>query len=263
MKWTLTIALLLTGMTLFAQPVYEHTYSQSANIAFLDKLGEVYYTMDVTSKKCLIYDMNHSLLKSIALPIPEGYYLADIQYLSENLFNLDDLIELVYIYSMYVPTDFSYYYTFETRLINENGIDLLSLPEGSGFTSVIETPASGKKFLVYAYDYSVVPYRTTTNVYSLPETGTESVARSLNTFEGQAWPNPASQQVNIPVTLPEGAYSGSLEILDINGRRVLSYPVTKTTGTVVLPTSQLHSGTYLYQINTLEGVTKANKIIIR
>lgn len=263
MKRTLTITLLLAGISLFAQPVYEHTFSESANIAFLDKLGEVYYTMDVIGKQCLIYDMDHSLLRSIALPIPDGYYLVDIQHLSETLFNHDDLVELVYIYSKYVPTELSYYYTFETRLIDENGVDLLTLPSGSGFTSVIETPGSGKKFLVYDYDYSVIPYRTSTIVYSLPETDTKSVTRSMTNIEGQAWPNPASQQINIPVTLPEGVYSGSLEILDINGRLVLSYPISNTTGTVALPTSQLHSGTYLYQVNTGERVSEARKIVIR
>ena len=92
MKSSLTIALLLSGMILFAQPVYEHTFSESANIAHLESLGEVYYTMDVISKQCLIYDMDHTLLKSIALPTPDGYYLADIQYLSENLFNQDTFV---------------------------------------------------------------------------------------------------------------------------------------------------------------------------
>ena len=263
MKRTLTIALLLAGMSLFAQPVYEHTFSESANMAFLDKLGEVYYTMDVIGKKCLIYDMNHTQLKSIDLPIPDGYYLVDIQYLSETLFNQDELVELVYIYSKYIPTELSYYYNFETRLINEEGVDLLTLPSGSGFTTVIETPGGGKKFLVYDYDYSVIPYRTTTIVYSLPETDTKTTTRSLTELEGNAWPNPASQQVNIPVSLPEGVHSGTLEILDINGRRVLSYPITNTTGTVVLPTSRLHSGTYLYQLNTGEYISEARKIVIR
>lgn len=56
--------------------------------------------------------------------------------------------------------------------------------------------------LVYDYDYSVIPYQTTTKLYSLPETDTKSVTHTLN-LEGQAWPNPASQQVNIPVP---GAY---------------------------------------------------------
>jgi len=261
----LIIALLLSGMNLLAQPVYEHTYTESANIAFLDKLGEVYYTMDVISKQCLIYDMDHTLLKSIALPTPDGYYLADLQYLSEKLFNQDDLVELIYIYSKYVPTDLSYYYTFETRLINENGVDLLTLPSGAGLSSVIETPGHGKKFLVYNYDYSVIPYQTSTNVYSLPGTSTKSVSHTLTNIEKLAWPNPADQLVNIPVTLPEGVYSGSLDIVDMNGRKVLSFPITSETGNVILPGGQLSSGTYLYYVtaDTGERATNARKILIR
>jgi len=260
MKHTLTCALLLTGISLFAQPVFEHTFSESAGYTNLENLGEVYYSMDVANKKCLIYDMNHTLLKSIALPIPNGYYLSDIQHVSENLFNLDNLIELVYIYSKYITE--SYYYTFETRLINENGVDLVSLPSGSGYTSVIEMQTA-KKFLVYEYDYSAIPYMTKTHVYSLPEASTKSVSYSLTSLQGNAYPNPADNQINIPVTLPEGIQSGFLEILDMNGRKVMSYPVSTSDGNVVLPVRQLLSGTYLYQVNTLEGLSEARKIVIR
>lgn len=265
MKHTLTFAILLAGMSVFAQPVYEHSYSESASIAFLDNLGEVYYTMDVVNKQCLIYDMDHTLLRTIDLPTPDGYYLADIEYLSEKLFNQDGLVELVYIYSKYVPTNLSYYYTFETRLINENGVDLLTLPSGSGLTSVIETPGQGKKFLVYEYNYSVIPYLTKTHVYSLPEVTTKSVSHTLTKLQGNAWPNPADQLVNIPVNLPEGVYSGSLDIVDMNGRKVLSFPITPETGNVVLPAGQLSSGTYLYQVHTdiEDRSPAARKIVIR
>ena len=108
-------ALFMTGISLMAQPVFEKTYSESANICYLESKGQVYFTLDVINKQCLLYTMDHTLIKSISLPTPEGYYLADIQYVSEHLFNSDDLVELVYIYSKYVPTTGSYYYTFETK----------------------------------------------------------------------------------------------------------------------------------------------------
>ncbi len=132
----------------------------------LESLGEIYYSMDVINKQCLIYDLDHSLMKSIPLPTPEGYYLEDIQFLSEHLFNNDDLLELVYIYSKYVPTDLSYYFTFESKLINENGTTTSYL-SGSRFYQCNRNPDQGKKFLVYQYDYSVIPYRTYTHVYAL------------------------------------------------------------------------------------------------
>jgi Secretion system C-terminal sorting domain len=263
MKHTLTFTLLLMGMALFAQPVFEHTFSESASYARLENLGEVYYSMDIINKQCLIYNMDHSLLKTISLPTPDGYYLTDIQYVSENLFNQDDLLELVYIYSKY-NTEF-YYYTFETRVINENGSEVLSLPEGSGYSTVVETSGQGKKFLVYEYDYSVIPYLTKTHVYSLPEASTKSVSLSLTKLQGNAYPNPADKLINIPISLPEGAFSGTLDLMDMNGRKLMSFPVTAGTRNMVLSTSHLHSGTYLYQINTDTGkrAPEARKILIR
>lgn len=265
MKITLTIALWLTGLPLLAQPEFEHTYQESANICYLENLGgEVYYSMDVINKQCLIYNMEHSLLKSIPLPTPEGYYLADIQYISETLFNQDNLIELVYIYSMYVPTELSYYYTFETRLINETGSDIITIPSGVGFTQVIETMDQGKKFLAYEYNYSIIPYRTYTHVYSLPEESTKSGSHSVTAVtQGDAYPNPSSHQVTIPVSIPEGNRSGTLEITDLYGRKVMSYPIQPSTSHVSLPARHLAPGTYLYQVHSGSMQSEAKKLIVR
>jgi hypothetical protein len=263
MKLKLTFLILLSGLVLYSQPVFEHSYSESASLARLEKLGEVYYSMDVINKQCLIYDLDHMLLKSIALPTPEGYYLEDIQFLSEHLFNDDDLLELVYIYSKYVPTEFSYYFTYEAKLINENGTIILTLP-GVGFTDVIETADLGRKLLVYQYDYAVIPYRTYTHVYGLPETGGPSISDAVLGFDpGNAFPNPASHVISIPASLPEGVRSGSLEVVDINGRKVLSYPLSESTGQVQLPASRLAPGTYLYQIIAEERKSETRKIVIQ
>lgn len=251
------------GFTLFSQPVFEKTYAESANICHLENTGQVYYAMDVVNKQCHIYKMDHNLYKTIALPTPEGYYLYDVQFVSENLFNDDDLVELVYIYSKYVPTAESYYYTYETKLINENGIEILTIP-GAGHTNVIETLENGKKFLVYEYNFSVIPYRTYTHVYNLPEGPLKSENYSLSAFEsGNAFPNPASRQVNIPVQLPEGAHSGTLELFDVNGRKIVSYPITGTTRNVVLPTHQLIPGTYIYHVDSGCSRSAAKKIVIQ
>ncbi len=262
MKYTLIIMLCLTGITVLAQPVFENTYQESAGITQLETNGEVYYAMDVVNKQLHLYDLDHSLLKSVPLPTPEGYYLSDIQYVSETLFNNDELVEFVYTYSKYNSIDLSYYYTFESKLINENGIELLTL-EGVGYTNVIQT-TRGKKFLTYEYDYSVIPYRTYTHVYSLPNQTTKSVSPSISSFEtGDAYPNPASRQVNIPIVLPGGVSSGTLEITDLNGRKILTYPVTGTDKNVVVPTRQLAPGTYLYQVSAGSSLSAARKIVIQ
>jgi hypothetical protein len=263
MKYAVTFAMYLAGTVLLAQPVYEHTFSESATMVYLEHLGEVYYSMDVVNKQCLIYDMDYTLLKSIPLPTPEGYYLADIQFVSENLFNGDDLVELVYTYSKYVPTTLSYYYTFEAKIINENGNVLLILP-GVGYTDVIQTSSQELKFLAYEYDYSVIPYLTRTLVYSLPGGTTKVTSKAMAPAgPGNAYPNPASNQVYIPVHLPEGSGPGTLIVTNLQGRNVWNYPVSGSTGQVVFPTGNLSPGTYLYHIRTGNTRTETGKVVIR
>ena len=258
----LIISLMWVGTSLMAQPVFENTYSESANICYLESKGQVYFSMDVINKQCLLYNMDHSLYKSISLPTPEGYYLSDIQYVSEDLFNNDELVELVYIYSKYVPTTGSYYYTFETKLINENGTVLETFP-GAGLTSVIETIENGKKFLVYEYNYSVIPYRTYTHVYSLPESSTKS-AEFFGTSPGlgNPYPNPAKHQVHIPVELPADMSSAQLVLYNLNGQKVISYPVSGSEEHILLPAKQLDPGTYLYSFQSDGWHSGSKKLVI-
>jgi hypothetical protein len=250
------------GLNLAAQPVFEHKYDESVNICYLESVGNVYYSMDVINKQCHIYRMDHTLYKSIPIPTPEGYYLSDVQYVTENLFNDDALVELVYSYTKYVPTTTSYYYTYETKLINENGNVLINWP-GAGYTSIIETPGHGRKFLVYEYNYSVIPYRTYTHVYSLPASGINAV-REWNPAMALPlpYPNPAGELVNIPVALPGGAVSGTLELFDLKGTHLMSYPVTGSESHVLLPARQLAPGTYLYYLQTAHSRSESQKITI-
>jgi hypothetical protein len=207
--------------------------------------------------------MDHSLYKSIPIPTPEGYYLSDVQYVSEKLFNDDGLIELVYSYTKYVPTTNSYYYTYETRVINENGSILLTVP-GAGYTEVLETKDEGKKFLVYEYNYSVIPYRTYTHVYSLPESSTKSAFNTSPVIGlGEAFPNPAGDQVTIPIQLPAAIASGTLEIVELNGQLVLSRRVLGSNPNLTLSTRELAPGTYLYYVVTGQHRSSSKKMVIQ
>ena len=258
----LLLLILLGGLKLVAQPVFEHKYDESVNICYLESAGEVYYSMDVINKQCHIYRMDHSLYKTIPIPTPEGYYLSDVQYVTEKLFNDDALIELVYSYTKYIPTTTSYYYTYETKLINENGNVLMSWP-GAGYTNVIETPGHGKKFLVYEYNYSVIPYRTYTHVYSLPESAINAVqGRVQPEARPLPYPNPADRLIHIPVTLPSGDSEGTLELFDLKGNLLLSYPVTGIDTQVILPVHLLVPGTYLYYLQTATTRSETGKIIV-
>jgi hypothetical protein len=263
MKRTLlALMVLMTASSLLAQLEFEKKYDESVNLCYLESVGEVYYSMDVINKQCHIYRMDHSLYKSIPIPAPEGYYLSDVQFVTETLFNQDALVELVYSYTRYVPTTTSYYYTYETRLINENGTIIETWP-GAGYTNVIETPGHGKKFLVYEYNYSVIPYRTYTHVYSLPESGINAMQGTVQPRTSPLpYPNPADQLIHIPLLFPSGDSEGTLELFDLKGSLILAYPVTDSEPHVILPTAHLASGTYLYSLRTATTRSEPGKIIV-
>ena len=245
MRTILTIAVFCIAIQAFSQPRFEHTFQESAARTTLETLGEVYYSMDVVNKQCLIYDMDYHLLKSIPLPTPEGYYLEDVLHLSENLFNQDGLIELVYIYSKYVPTELSYYYTYESRLVNESGNVILSLP-GVGYTDIIVTGGYEKKLLAYEYNFSVIPYRTITHVYGLPG-GDPETAQATEVIGAELpYPNPAAGQVRLPVNLPGMLVPGRMVISDLGGKILTIFPVRPGEGYVAFQTRGFAPGTYLF-----------------
>jgi len=244
----------------FSQLQYEHTYGESANLVQLEGLGEAYYSMDVNSWACYLYRMDHSLMKTITLSNPGAYYLADIQHVSQYLFNDDEKVELVYTCLKYIPTELSYYTVYESKVINEDGAVLLTLP-GVGFTQVVETSA-GKKLLAYEYYYSTDPWQTRTLVYGLPD-HSQTVTRSWESDQSvSSWPNPADRMVNIAVGNAGKGLPGTLVFSDLNGRTVLSLPVSASAGNIGVPVSDLPPGTYLFRVRTDLGESTAGKLII-
>jgi hypothetical protein len=146
--------------------------------------------------------------------------------------------------------------------VNENGNIMETWP-GAGYTMVIETPGHGKKFLVYEYNYSVIPYRTYTHVYSLPESGINTLQGLVRTHTPlPPYPNPADRLIHIPVMLPRGESEGTLRLFDLKGNLLMTYPVTSIDTEVVLPAQKLAAGTYLYHIQTSGSRSDPGKIIV-
>ncbi len=245
-----------------AQPVLEKTYIESVNLTTLESAGEIYYSMDVVNRQCNLYRMDHTLFKTIPLAVPEGYYLEDVRHVSEYLFNEDALIELVYIYSKYNPTTESYYYSYETKLINENG-DVLSTYPGAGFTSVISASEQDQKFLAYEYDFSVIPYRTYTHVYSLPGSSTKSVTSASLPETGLVYPNPSDGQVKVLLPSDRPFRTGTFRLFNMRGERIWEKSVSATGRSVILPDGLLVPGTYLYRLESGPASYLSGKVIIR
>jgi hypothetical protein len=217
--------------------------------------------MDVGNNECKVYNIDHSLWKTIALDVPSGMYLYDIRYVSERLFKNDNNLELAYIYYVYDTS--LYYYTYYTRVIDETGLELLYIP-GCAYVDVRSAGADGFKLLAYVYDYSIVNWTVNTQVYSLP--GSMPVS-GLET-EGHSglqrpYPNPAGETITIPYELPAGVKSAVINLLNGTGQAVRTYRVDRNFQDLLVNTGELSPGVYFYQVTTGNTVLNSGKIMVR
>ncbi|MDP2336818.1 MAG: T9SS type A sorting domain-containing protein [Bacteroidota bacterium] len=262
--------IILTGwfflfiITLYGQVTLAKTYSYSTSIVKLETLGYKYYLMDVPNSQCRIYNMDHSIFKTINCNVPNGYYLADIKFVSENLFNTDSQIELAYTYYKYVSTSSSYYYMYGARIVNENE-SILQTIDGAQYIYVNKTGDAEYKLLAYCFDYSVSPEKVWTNIYNLPGT----LVSVLNISGKQpdsflnAYPNPATDLIRLEYQLPEKIKSASLFLADSNGRAVKSFQIDGHSDHLALNVNDLSTGVYLYYIEYGNSRTLSKKIIIK
>ncbi len=258
-KTILFFAFLVLMMNTRAQIYLEKTYPGSTGLTELSISGYKYFLMDVVTNQCKLFNMDHSAWKTINLSIPAGMYLYDIKYVSENLFNTDSKVELAYIYYSYDTT--LLYYTYYTRVINENGLELLSIP-GCAFLEVQTPGTSGTKMLAYVYDYSIVLWTLNTLVYSLPGSlPAGGIAVEGNDPLIRPFPNPASSMVTIPYELPAGVNTAEIRLLNGSGQVVKSYMVDRSFRELILQVADLPKGVYLYQVKTNQGILNSGKII--
>ncbi len=232
--------------TLRAQVALENNYPGSATIVELSLSGYRYYLMDTYSNACKIYHTDHSLWKTIPLSIPAGMYLYDIQLVSETLFNTDSKTELAYIYYSYDTT--LYYYTYYMKVVNEEGVEVLSVP-GCGYVNLKTAGGTGSKMLCYVYNYSIYPSTVNTLVYSLPGQIPTGIAGPVSPAATErAYPNPSRQIVYIPVTITAKTGRTTVRISGADGKSLREYPVNDGSPYLSVDVSGYPKGMYSYLV---------------
>ena len=261
MKRNLVLILLLFPAILFAQINLEHTYDQSGTFTRLSISGDKFFVMDVVNNRCVIYNTDHTTWKTINLPVPANNYLYDVKYLSENLFTTDNGLCLAYVYYQYDETN--QYYTFNAKIIRENGTVIATIP-GCQYLNAYNTENQGSKLVAYSYDYSIVLYTTTTRVYSLPGTMTATSEQGDYSFAPSlpAFPNPASTEVTIPYSLPSGANPARLILTNAAGQMIREVRINANEQQYILDIQGIPAGVYFYTIDAGEN-SIAGKIVVR
>lgn len=245
-----------------AQVTLNKRYDYSTSIVKLETLGYKYYLMDVPAEQCRIYNLDHSLFKTINCNIPNGFYLSDIKFISETLFNNDAGIELLCTYYKYYSSNA--YYEYDSKIITENGTQIIAI-DGGLYNYVNKTDDNTYKLFSYCYDYSTSPEKVWTNIYNLPGTVVSAMYLDKNSPDIllNAFPNPAVNTVKVAYTLPQNVSNGVLHLLDNTGREINQYLVDTHTDHLALDVSNYTSGLYHYFIEYQNTKTPSKKLVIR
>lgn len=227
----------------------ENAYGTRVTRVKLENSGEKYYTNSwLLDNQAKIYNSNHTLWKTINLPLPVDieYQINVVSNLSETKIDADALIELSYTYVVKGLLE-PYHYS---RVINENGTILLQADGVLGLY-LNEIQGLNNKLIGYTIDFNYAS--ETGKVYSLETLGVRDFNKNEKVFIS---PNPAKSFLNInslstPII--------EAKIYNINGALVkieTSQNITKI-GIDKLPT-----GIYIVNLTDFNNQKSTHKITI-
>lgn len=251
-------------VNLHGQITLQKTYNYSTAVVKFETLGYKYYLMDVPASQCRIYNMDHSLFKTINCSLPNGYFLSDIKFVSENLFNADSQIELAYTYYKYVSTSTSYYYIYGAKVVTENGTVLQTM-DNAQYLYVNKTGEAEYKLFAYCFDYAVFPEKVWTNIYSV--SGIPVFSASISDKQQdvllKAYPNPASEVIRLEYQLPANVKSAILNVFNTSGLLIKNFAIDRHSDHIAMNVNDLTAGTYLYNIEFDNQRTTSKKIVVQ
>lgn len=277
------IATILFALTSKSQILLENNYSTppfsiqcGLTLIKLDLSGEKYFFFDIQNKIIKLYNLNHSLFKTINIPNLPTYRssntssLVSVAYLSENLFNSNSSIEYVAFDGHYFVFNSAFDYGSmrvydETGAIIFNGDSLMPCLksdatyngyEGNG-DFIFNTPA-GTKMILFSYKNNTPSQR----VYSLPGQLVSSIQKNNESYNNALpFPNPTNNSITLPYKLESGK-DGKLVINDINGKILFEYKIDTTFDNVLIDTNTMTAGNYFYSIYTSDKKISTGKFIV-
>lgn len=251
-------ALALFSLTLFGEINLEHNYNASVAYVKLPLSGEKYYTLEDNYLK--VYNMDHSLWKSIAVPITyDGYDPQKVYLLSENFFSLSGNLEYLCVYYNSHAGSLGY----KAVIVSETGNEMKTIPD-CNYAYALETEAKSGKLICNLYDMST--YQTGNGVYSVPGHIFTSIKDNeishKSSYALSSYPNPANGTIVIDYILPNSAKKGLLVIYNSLGQRVRSYDIGKSFHNLSLTTDQFSSGVYTYVVKVGNSMISTNKFVV-
>lgn len=243
------LALFLTSTLSFSQATLEHSYiinqdeGGDQSYFFNTETASYHYTFD-TNNVLKIYTENHSVYKTLTLPVDSGYAINNMYLFTDKLFNSDNLIEFLLVTRS--PTG-----THKMSLINENGVVLQQFGDKQD-ALIVKTLSNNYKLITQKATYASNIYTTTKDVYAL--TGSLSVNQSKALSKSLvAYPNPVKDVLNITNPSYKTA-DANLKVYSVSGKLVLEKNIADNNEDFIkLDVSGLQSGVYVYKINEVSN----------
>lgn len=291
MKKILLLVAAAISFSTQAQITFDNSYTGVGGIdLYLNKLqtsGYKYTEVNANNNTIKLYNLNHSLFKTITIPnVPGSKY---VFYVTENLFDTDNLIEYVLMTNVTappstlnpMPSTVQYLYIFKengTQIFYQDSASLSGgMSGGSGvynssfITDNVFTDGTTTKMKVAIQQGSMPGTIARTEFYNLPGTlpcleclqGVITGAKSQTNKEESVvfYPNPVSDQLKLNYQLPKDAKNAEIRIQDMQGKLIEVYKVTSTFDFIYLP-SNYNNGLYLYSLVVDGQTVKTEKIVV-
>jgi len=275
-KILIVLALLAFGINAKAQITLEHVYDTASTddnnqlmIMNFETSGQHYVRINILAKTINIYDLNHSLTKSMSFasfPINPNN-IPIILFLSENLFDNDPDIDFMWIYTTNLDID-------HTHIYNEDGSLIFQADSMSPLVTMrvpqqqfpIYNTSNGTKMILSCIRNSYQQAK----VFSLPGTLSAGIAEANNyliemqtqSSVSNAFPNPTNNRTQIDYVLTDGINEGEIVFYNLHGTEIKRFKVDKSFNTLLVSTSDIAAGTYLYQLQTKGQKSEGKKLIV-
>ena len=240
-KFLFSAATIFAANFAFSQITLEQTYSTENLQVYTNATETFYYSVGQNLSTIKIYNANHTLKKQFTLASPVNVSSYDNFILSKNIFNTDNLLEIVTVSGNYP--------NYSIKIYNEDGTLVKDFGTGYQFDDEFDfhvyhdNTTNTNKLRLYKYSTS------STEIYNL---GTTSLA--AKEIQGKnklsAFPIPTNKILN--VINPENG-ANKIEVYDTSGKLLLNKNFTSSENKISLDVEYLPKGIYIYKIGDLSA----------
>ena len=276
-----TIALIIIASVSLAQITQEKVFVsggehlETATFIELENSGDKYFYYDRENLIINIYNLNHTLFKSIQLdtvamglvgyPKWEGGFYP--YCLSENLFDNDNEIEFLLALGN-CSKDYSTCIG-KTIIVNEDGsviFDKLNQAPNENLKGYVQFPdwikntEEGAKMILSNQNDSLFIYNLPGSVPCKTCSSSEATSNKKDpekVYDINVFPNPTTNQITLAINTDKT--SMKVHIYSTDGKLVKSVSVVN--GNNLIDTADLVSGTYIYNVQTDTEVIHASQFI--